>query len=317
MINTGKNLDLAILNLKKNNIVAIPTETVYGLGANALSKKAVNKLFKLKKRPQNDPLICHTNSIEKISQYVKKIPRKAKLLNDLYWPGPLTILFEKKNIIPDITTSNLKTVGFRIPNNGITLKLLEKLDFPIAAPSANMFGYISPTCVNHVLQNFDDGINYILDGGSCSVGIESTIIGFKKNKTLVYRLGSLTIENIEKTIGKIDYNFSNKNSLPGSFKNHYSPTKKLFLGNIKELINEHKNKKIGILCYNKKYKLVDNNLQIVLSKNSSLKEASKNLYSSLYLLDNMDIDIIITTLLPNKSIGKSINDRIIKSSEKY
>ena len=105
MINTGKNLDLAILNLKKNNIVAIPTETVYGLGANALSKKAVNKLFKLKKRPQNDPLICHTNSIEKISQYVKKIPRKAKLLNDLYWPGPLTILFEKKNIIPDITTS--------------------------------------------------------------------------------------------------------------------------------------------------------------------------------------------------------------------
>ena len=180
-----------------------------------------------------------------------------------------------------------------------------------------MFGYISPTCVNHVLQNFDDGINYILDGGSCSVGIESTIIGFKKNKTLVYRLGSLAIENIEKTIGKVDYNFSNKNSLPGSFKNHYSPTKKLFLGNIKELINEHKNKKIGILCYNKKYKLVDNNLQIVLSKNSSLKEASKNLYSSLYLLDNMDIDIIITTLLPNKSIGKSINDRIIKSSEKY
>ena len=179
MINTGKNLDLAILNLKKNNIVAIPTETVYGLGANALSKKAVNKLFKLKKRPQNDPLICHTNSIEKISQYVKKIPRKAKLLNDLYWPGPLTILFEKKNIIPDITTSNLKTVGFRIPNNGITLKLLEKLDFPIAAPSANMFGYISPTCVNHVLQNFDDGINYMLDGGSCSEGIESTIIGFK------------------------------------------------------------------------------------------------------------------------------------------
>ena len=185
MINTGKNLDLAVLNLKKNNIVVIPTETVYGLGANALSKKAVNKLFKLKKRPQNDPLICHTNSIEKISQYVKKIPRKAKLLNDLYWPGPLTILFEKKNIIPDITTSNLKTVGFRIPNNGITLKLLEKLDFPIAAPSANMFGYISPTCVNHVLQNFDDGINYILDGGSCSVGIESTIIGFKKNKTIV------------------------------------------------------------------------------------------------------------------------------------
>ena len=193
-------------------------------------------------------------------------------------------------------------MGFRIPNNRITLKLLEKLDFPIAAPSANMFGYVSPTCVNHVLQNFDDGIDYILNDGNCSIGIESTIIGFKNNKTIIYRLGSLTIEDIEKTIGKVDYNF---------------PTKKLFVGNIKELINEHKNKKIGILCFNKKNKLVDDNLQIVLSKNSSLKEASKNLYSSLYLLDNMDIDIIITTLLPNKSIGTSINDRIIKSSEKY
>ena len=208
-------------------------------------------------------------------------------------------------------------MGFRIPNNRITLKLLEKLDFPIAAPSANMFGYVSPTCVNHVLQNFDDGIDYILNDGNCSIGIESTIIGFKKNKTIIYRLGSLTIENIEKTIGKVDYNFTNKNFLPGSFKNHYSPTKKLFVGNIKKLINEHKNKKIGILCFNKKNRLVDDNLQIVLSKNSSLNEASKNLYSSLYLLDNMDIDIIITTLLPDKSIGTSINDRIIKSSEKY
>jgi L-threonylcarbamoyladenylate synthase len=317
MKNIGKNINIAISNLKKNNIVVIPTETVYGLGANALSKKAIKKIFKLKNRPSNNPLICHTNSIEKISNFVKKIPEKAKILGLKYWPGPLTIIFEKKNIIPDITTSNLKTVGFRIPNNKITLKILQKLDFPIAAPSANMFSYISPTKTDHVIQNFKNGINYILEDGKCSLGIESTIIGFKKNRSIIYRLGSLTIEEIEKTIGKVEYKESNIISMPGSFKKHYSPNKKLYIGNVNKLININKNKKIGILCFNKKNKLIDKKLQIVLSKKSSLKEASKNLYSSLYLLDNMEIDIILTTLLPNKSIGKSINDKIIKSGEIY
>ena len=317
MKNIGKNIDIAASNLKKDNIVVIPTETVYGLGVNALSKKAVKKIFKLKNRPINDPIICHTDSLEKISKFVKYIPKKARALGDKYWPGPLTILFEKKNIIPNITTSNLKTVGFRIPNNKITIKLLKKLEFPIAAPSANMFSYISPTKTEHVIQNFKNGIDYILEDGNCTLGIESTIIGFKKNKSIIYRLGSLSIEEIEKTIGKVEYKESINISMPGSFKKHYSPNKKLYIGDINRIIDTFKNKKIGVLCFNIKSKKIDKRLQIVLSKKSSLKEASKNLYSSLYLLDKMDIDIIVTSFLPNYGIGKSINDRIIKSGEIY
>lgn len=317
MKNIGTNIDIAASSLKKDNIVVIPTETVYGLGVNALSKKAVKKIFKLKNRPINDPLICHTDSLEKISKFVKYIPKKAKILGSKYWPGPLTIIFDKKNIIPDITTSNLKTVGFRIPNNKITIKLLEKLEFPIAAPSANMFSYISPTNTNHVIQNFKSGIDYIIEDGNCSLGIESTIIGFKKNKSIIYRLGSLTIEEIEKTIGKVEYKESNDISMPGSFKKHYSPNKKLYIGDINNIINSFNNKKIGVLCFDKKNKKIDRRLQIVLSKSSSLKEASKKLYSSLYLLDKMDIDIIVTSLLPNNKLGKSVNDRIIKSGKIY
>ena len=158
MIKVGKSINESVKNLIKGEIVCIPTETVYGLGVNALDQKAVDKVFKLKKRPYFDPLICHTNSIEKVKMFVKNFPRKAEILAKNFWPGPLTILLEKKKIVPDITTSKLKTVGFRIPDNKLTLSILEKIDFPIAAPSANPFGYISPTLPKHILNMFKNDI---------------------------------------------------------------------------------------------------------------------------------------------------------------
>ena len=145
MIKIGKNIDFAKDKLNKGGLVAIPTETVYGLGGNALNLESVDKIFNLKNRPNNDPLICHTNSISKIEKYVNEIPDVAYKLAEKFWPGPLTLIFEKKDIIPNKTTSNLKTVGFRIPNKEITLDLLKNIDYPISAPSANKFGYISPT----------------------------------------------------------------------------------------------------------------------------------------------------------------------------
>ena len=178
MIRVGKSIKESINNLKKGKIVVIPTETVYGLGVNALDQDAVDKVFKLKKRPYYNPLICHTDSINKVKEFVKTFPRKAEILAKNFWPGPLTILLEKKKIIPDITTSKLKRVGFRIPNNKLTLSILEKINFPVAAPSANPFGYISPTLPKHILSMFKNDISYILDDGGCSVGIESTIVGF-------------------------------------------------------------------------------------------------------------------------------------------
>lgn len=318
MIKVGKSINESVKNLKKGEIVCIPTETVYGLGVNALDQKAVDKVFKLKKRPYYDPLICHTDSIEKVKMFVKTFPGKAEILAKNFWPGPLTILLEKKNIIPDITTSKLKRVGFRIPDNKLTLSILKKINFPVAAPSANPFGYISPTLPKHILNMFKNDISYILDGGGCDVGIESTIVGFENKKTLVYRVGGITIEKLEKVIGKVEI-FKKNIKLPkssGMLKNHYSPKKDLIVGEIQSLIKKNINKKIGILSFNKYYKDVDFKNQIILSKNLNLEQASRNLYKSLHLLDNMNVDIILTSLLPNHGIGKSINDRIIKASKK-
>ena len=318
MIKVGKSIYESVKNLIKGEIVCIPTETVYGLGVNALDQKAVDKVFKLKKRPYFDPLICHTNSIEKVKMFVKNFPRKAEILAKKFWPGPLTILLEKKKIVPDITTSKLKKVGFRIPDNKLTLSILEKIDFPIAAPSANPFGYISPTLPKHILDMFKNDISYVLDDGGCNIGIESTIVGFEDKKTLVYRVGGITIEKLENVIGEVEI-FKKNIKLPissGMLKNHYSPKKDLIVGEIESLIKKYINKKIGILSFNKYYKGIDLKNQIILSKNLNLEQASRNLYKSLHLLDNMNIDIILTSLLPNHGIGKSINDRIIKASKK-
>ena len=315
MIKIGKNIDFAKDKLDKGGLVAIPTETVYGLGGNALNLESVNKIFNLKNRPNNDPLICHTNSISKIEKYVNDIPDVAYKLAEKFWPGPLTLIFDKKEIIPNKTTSNLKTVGFRIPNKEITLDLLKNLDYPISAPSANKFGYISPTRTEHIFKNFNQGIDYILEGGACELGIESTIIGFENKNTIVYRLGSLVVEDIEKCVGDITI-YSNEESFPGSFKSHYSPSKKLYLGDIKILKDKFKDKRIGVLCFDKYYDFIKEKNQILLSKNSSLYEASKNLYSSLYELDNMkNIDIILSSLVEDTLIGRTINNRLIKSAE--
>ena len=314
MIKIGKDINYAVNKLKDGGIVGIPTETVYGLGCNALNESSVKKIFKLKNRPKNDPIICHTNSIKKIIKYIEHLPKNAEILARKFWPGPLTILFRKNKLIPDIITSKSEYVGFRIPNNKITLSVLDKLDFPIAAPSANKFEYISPTNPQHIIQNFNDGIDYILDDGNCLIGIESTILGFEKEKTVIFRLGGITLEDIEKSIGKCYIN-KDKVKIPGSFKKHYSPNKKVYIGDIKKLSKKFEKKKIGILSFNKKYKFVDEKYQIVMSEKSSLYEASQNFYSSLYILDNLEIDLIIASYLPNNNIGRSINDRLKKCSE--
>ena len=316
MIKIGKDLNYAVKILMDGGIVGIPTETVYGLACNALNEEAVSKIFKIKKRPKNDPLICHTDSIKKIKNFVINFPKDAEIIGEKFWPGPITILLKKNNLIPDITTSNSDYVAFRIPDNKFALNILKELDFPLAAPSANKFEYISPTHPNHINLNFKEGeIDYILDDGNCSIGIESTIVSFENNELIIHRLGGVTYEEIKKNIGRCSIKESKKN-MPGQFKKHYSPNKKVYVGKINQLYKEFKNKKIGILCFDKKYDFIDEKYQILLTENSSLEEASKNFYSSLYTLDSLnDIDLILTSYLPNSSIGRSINDRIRKCSE--
>jgi len=187
--------------LSKGKLVAIPTETVYGLGANALDEIAVASIFSAKNRPAFDPLIIHQSSADRILQYASEVPAEAQKLADAFWPGPLTLVLRKQEIISDLVSAGLKTVALRVPDHPLARKVLEQVEFPVAAPSANPFGFVSPTSAQHVAKQLGNRIDFILDGGQCQVGLESTIIGFKGGETTVLRKGGLAIEEIESLLG--------------------------------------------------------------------------------------------------------------------
>jgi L-threonylcarbamoyladenylate synthase len=311
----GTDINVAAQLLNEGKLVAIPTETVYGLAANALDAKAVIKIFEAKNRPTFDPLIVHTYSISEIEKWVTHFPEKAKILAEKFWPGPLTLLLNKKDVIPDVVTSGLNTVGIRIPNHFLTIELLKKLNFPLAAPSANPFGYVSPTCAKHVYDQLGDKVDYILDGNDCKVGIESTIIDFEKERPTIYRLGGLSIEEIENCIGKVNIELNNSSNpqSPGMLKSHYAPLKKLVYGNIEELIEKHKNKKIGIISFYKKFPCYN----IVLSPEKSITKAAENFFSAIRIMDaNDEVEIIICELFSEEGLGRALNDRLKRAAAK-
>lgn len=315
MAEIGKDINKAKELLLQGELVAIPTETVYGLAANALNEDAVLKIFETKGRPHFDPLIVHVLSLDSVTNLVETIPPPAVALADAFWPGPLTILFDKKNIIPDLVTSGLSTVGLRCPDHTVTRSLLRVLPFPLAAPSANPFGYISPTSPEHVNDQLGNKIRYILDGGHCEVGIESTIIGFENNKPVVYRLGGVSIENLERVIGKVavnDHSSSNPKA-PGQLKSHYAPSKRLVVGDIEDLLQKYPAHCSAILTFQRDF---NSPHQVILSPSGSLEEAAKNLFSSLRALDKLEVDIILAEALPDYGLGRAINDRLRRASAK-
>jgi L-threonylcarbamoyladenylate synthase len=231
--------------LRKDTLVAIPTETVYGLGGNALNRDAVVRIFEAKDRPFFDPLIVHVASKEAAIELAKEVPQGAEKLMDAFWPGPLTLVLPKKDVIPDLVTSGLPTVGLRVPNQSLTLELLRTVDFPLAAPSANPFGYVSPTSAQHVNDQLGEKIPFILDGGETTVGVESTIVGFENNQPVIYRLGGLSVEEIEAVVGRLEVrvNASSDPKSPGMLKSHYAPKVPLILGDISKNASKHSNKK--------------------------------------------------------------------------
>ncbi len=308
-------------------MVAIPTETVYGLAGNGLRAEVATKIFQAKNRPAFDPLILHTNSIEKIGKLVKEIPEKARLLAEAFWPGPFTLLLPKSDLVPDLVTSGLETVAVRIPKHPLTLQLLSELDFPLAAPSANPFSYISPTSAQHVQQHLGNKIPYILDGGNCRVGIESTIVGFPNGVATIYRKGGTSLEQIEAVIGKVAVNShsSSNPQAPGMLKKHYSPSSRLILGNVPELLKLHSNKKIAIISFQKNYWLdfekefgnqkSPNSKQVfILSESGDFAEAAQNLFSTLRQIDQLQPELILAELLPEIGLGVAINDRLKRAS---
>jgi L-threonylcarbamoyladenylate synthase len=228
----------------------------------------------------------------------------------------LTLVLPKNEIIPAIVTAGRQTVGLRMPSQPIAQQLLEKLDFPLAAPSANPFGYISPTTAQHVFDQLNGKIPYILDGGPCTVGVESTIIGFERDAPVVYRLGGTPIEEIEAITGKIRFqiNQSSNPSAPGQLKSHYAPVKPVLTGNMTELIGQHPENKIAVISFQKAWDGPNLQHNWVLSKSGDLEEAAINLFKALREADQSDADIIFAEIFPEKGLGRAINDRLKRAA---
>lgn len=310
-------MDIAATLLQKGEAVAIPTETVYGLAANALNEAAVAKIYAIKNRPSFDPLIIHLSSFDRVSPYVEEVPDQLQRLADAFMPGPLTILLRKSALIPDIVTAGSPFVAVRVPAHPVTLSLLGKLDFPLAAPSANPFGYISPTTAQHVADQLGDRIYYILDGGPCDVGLESTIVGLNEDGEVeVLRKGGLSVEDIRKVAGDVivrDISTSNPVA-PGLLTSHYAPTVPLVLGNLEQLVNDCNPDRTGIIAFRNFVPHIPTSHQVVLSPSGNYTDAARNLFAGMRYLDSCDLDVIFAELVPEAHLGLAINDRLRRAA---
>ena len=320
MAQIGTDIDLAQSFLKNGQLVGIPTETVYGLAGNALKPESVALIFETKNRPTFDPLILHTSSLERVGEFVSDFPEKLKLLAKKFWPGPLTLLLPRKPIVPDLVTSGLDRVAVRVPNHPLTLTLLEQLEFPLAAPSANPFGYISPTQAAHVEAQLGEKIPYILDGGPCAVGLESTIVGMEDEEIVIYRLGGLEISAIEQLIGPVkvkDHSSSNP-AAPGQLDSHYAPRKPFLLGDLKTLIAEKQAEGVdfAVLSFSGAFEQMPQEKQIALSPLPDLHEAAQNLFAAMRKLDETPVQVILAELMPETGLGRAINDRLRRAAVK-
>ncbi len=311
----GENIEIAAKNLSEGKLVSNPTETVYGLAGNALNDSAVANIFKVKNRPFFDPLILHVKSVNVAKLYTQNWNETALKLAENFMPGPLTLLMYKNEKISDLITSGSPKVAIRIPFHEMTLKLLEIIDFPLVAPSANPFQYISPTKAEHVEIQLGDKISYILDGGECKVGIESTIIDVTEDKVKVMRLGGLDLNEIEKCIGYKPLIVKNDKSVPGQLEKHYSPHKKLKIIQSENEIEANHFSKIGVLSFGDNFKK-DYFLNLNLSSNGNIDEAAQHLFSYLRQLDQSGLEIIYTKLLPENGLGMAINDRLTRAATK-
>jgi L-threonylcarbamoyladenylate synthase len=312
MITTiSSNIQLAATLLSENEVIGLPTETVYGLAGNALQQYAVVKIFNAKNRPFFNPLIVHVKSIEAIEAYAFVDDLSLKLAK-AFMPGSLTLLLPKKNSIPDIVTAGSDKVAIRIPNHPLALQLLHQINFPLAAPSANVFGYVSPVTAQHVYDGLNGKIPLVLDGGKCTVGLESTIVEVVGQQVYLHRVGGIAIEQIEAIVGKnlLVKPLSDKPSTAGQLKSHYATNTPLFQGNISELILQHQHKKIAIISFCTHYDALKHIDQIILSEHKDLNVAAQNLFLTFRSLDNKGYDAILVENFPNEGLGRAINDRV-------
>lgn len=318
--------------IRNGGTVAFPTETVYGLGANALDDEAVKKIFIAKGRPQDNPLIIHVSTKE-ISGLVKDVPEVAQKIIDKFWPGPLTVILEKKDIIPNVTSANLNTIGIRMPNSEIALKLIELSERPIAAPSANISGRPSPTEVERCVEDLNGRVDYIIGGESSDIGVESTIVDCTVNPPLVLRPGGITLEMLKEINPEIELdkalkskpNDDFKPKAPGMKYKHYAPNAHLKIIKGKnektiEIINEivenyiEKGNDVAILTTNENLNKFNNGKVISLGSENDLKEIAKNLFEALRKCDDLGVQYILCQGFEENGVGLAIMNRLNKAA---
>jgi L-threonylcarbamoyladenylate synthase len=290
---------------------------VYGLGANVYHPLAVARVFEVKRRPYFDPLIVHIASPADLKKLVKDIPSSARNLTEKFWPGPLTVVLFKEEHVPDIVTAGLPTVALRMPSHPMALSLIKESECPIAAPSANPFGYLSPTTAEHVREQLGDQVDLILDGGPCPVGVESTIVSFSENEPKLLRPGGVSLEEIESIVGKVEISpLQDRPIAPGMLPRHYAPRTPIILDWDERHLDSYKGKKIGFLAFQESETSLRFHPVEVLSKKGDFREAAANLFSAIRRLDGFGLDLILAEAVPEAGLGRAIMDRLRRATSK-
>ena len=318
--------------LKKGKIVAFPTETVYGLGADALNPEAVAQIYDIKMRPADNPLIVHVTGMDQLAELVMEIPADALILAGYFWPGPLTIVLPKKELVPDITTAGLSSVAVRVPSHPLALKLIQAAGLPVAAPSANLSGRPSPTTAEHVLEDLAGRIEAVLDGGPSSVGVESTVISLVSKLPALLRPGGVTLEMLENVLGKNILDLTNSGKeirgippAPGMKYRHYAPKAPLYLVEGDEVFQRQQlvslseglimqGRKVGMLICEESKGLFSASVVKVLGSRGEPQVAAERLFSALREMDNLAVDAIVAEGFEEKGMGRAVINRLRKAA---
>lgn len=320
--------------IRKGGLVAFPTETVYGLGADALNPVSITALFEAKKRPLDNPPIVHVANVVALDALVEEVPQKAQLLMKKLWPGPLTLIFKRSNNVPSLTVAGLDTIAIRIPNHKVALSLIRESQRPIAAPSANLAGKPSPTTAKHVFEDLNGRIDAIIDGGATHIGVESTVVDLSVDPPMLLRPGGTPFEELRKCLGNITLHpfvqAEQELSLqqirsPGMKHRHYAPRAELILvegaveavvGEIKRLSESyrHKGTKVGILATDQTQANYEADVVQSLGNRFNLASVAQNLFRSIRDVDALGVDVIIAEGVPSEGLGLAVMNRLRKAS---
>lgn len=309
-------VDLAASALRDGRLVAFATETVYGLGANALNEAAVARVFEVKNRPHFDPLIVHVASSDWLDRLVTRFPETAHKLADAFWPGPLTMVLPKADVVPDLVTSGLPSVAVRMPSHPQARELLAKADLPVAAPSANPFGQLSPTSAGHVAETLGDRIDLILDGGDCAVGVESTVLLMTDDQPCLLRHGGVTQEEIEAVIGPVATRESSEDDVaapaPGMLPQHYAPRTPLVMRD--DVTDEQlADQRVGVISLVEETTQFEPVVVESLTTDGNLRDATSQFFAAMRRLDQADVDVIVAWPFPDEGLGRALNDRLSRA----